>query len=543
MKVRNRELFYRDPAETEIPNLGVAKVKNPEGEAEWRTLEWELKSFVCEGEYERGLQRILDSFLTHLSQPEQPAVWVSGFYGSGKSHLVRVLEYVWRDVRLPSGKAARSLTALPEDIQRNLIELSNAGKRAGGLWSAGGTLGAGSSESVRLAFLSVVFDAAGLPTQYAPARFAIWLKQNNLFDAVRDEVHVSGRTLGHELNNMYVSPYLAEALLKLDAASVFTGSPGEVSKTLQAQYPPNVKDIGDEELLDTFEDVLKLQSNVDGRLPLTLVVLDEMQQYIGEDNSRALIVQNIVEGCSARFESQVMFVATGQSALTANPTLQKLTDRFTVQVPLSDTDVEAVVRQVILQKKADQIPALNSELERVSGEIDRHLGGTRIGAVAADKLDLVADYPLLPTRRRFWERALRAIDKAGKAGVLRTQLKIVHEATNKVADDPVGHVVGADFVYDQQSAGMLMSGVLLKEIDELVRSLRDGTDDGELKSRLCALIFLISQLPHGGVGDIGLRATAPFLADLLVEDLERDGAQLRKRVPRFSTSWLALVTS
>jgi hypothetical protein len=371
-----------------------------------------------------------------------------------------------------------------------------------------------------------------LPAQFAPARFAIWLKQSNLFDAVREEIRASGRTLGHELNNMYVSPYLAAALLKLDAASVFTGSAGEVSKTLQAQYPPNVVDISDDELLNTFEDVLALQTNVDGRLPLTLIVLDEMQQYIGEDSSRALTVQNIVEVCSARFESQVLFVATGQSALTANPTLQKLTDRFVVQVPLSDTDVEAVVRKVILQKKADQVSALKSKLEEVSGEIDRHLGGTRISAVAADKQDLVADYPLLPTRRRFWERALRAIDKAGKAGVLRTQLKIVHEATNKVADDGIGHVVGADFVYYQQSAGMLMSGVLLKEIDELVRGLRDGTDDGELKSRLCALIFLISQLPHSGVGDIGLRATAPFLADLLVEDLERDGAQLRKRTPQ-----------
>ena len=28
-------------------------------------------------------------------------VWVSGFYGSGKSHLVRVLEQLWRDLVLP----------------------------------------------------------------------------------------------------------------------------------------------------------------------------------------------------------------------------------------------------------------------------------------------------------------------------------------------------------------------------------------------------------------------------------------------------------
>jgi len=54
---------------------------------------------------------------------------------------------------------------------------------------------------------------------------------------------------------------------------------------------------------------------------------------------------------------------------------------------------------------------------------------------------------------------------------------------------------------------MLQSGVLLKEIDELIRGLEDGSDDGELKSRACALVFLISQFPSVGVGDTGVRAT------------------------------------
>ncbi len=144
----------------------------------------------------------------------------------------------------------------------------------------------------------------------------------------------------------------------------------------------------------------------------------------------------------------------------------------------------------------------------------------------------MADYPLLPTRRRFWERALRAIDKAGKAGVLRTQLKIVHEAARSVADEPLGTVIGGDFVFRSESASMLQSGVLLKEIDELIRGLDDGSADGELKSRIAALVFLISQLPHEGGSDTGVRATAPVIADLLVEDLALDGARLRREVPR-----------
>src|SRR5439155_23415587 len=98
-----------------------------------------------------------------------------------------------------------------------------------------------------------------------------------------------------------------------------------------------------------------------------------------------LTVQNIVEGCSARFQSQVLFVATGQSDLTATPTLQKLTDRFAVQVALSDKDVESVVRQVVLRKRPEHVPALKAALEAVSGEINRHLGGTQLAPKAADK--------------------------------------------------------------------------------------------------------------------------------------------------------------
>ncbi len=132
MTITNRELFYRDPTRTKIPNDGVAKVIHPETEQQWGVLEWELKSFVCDGEYARGLERILNSFLINLSQSQQPAVWVSGFYGSGKSHLVRVLEYLWRDTKMPGSEKARNLVTLPDEVQDHLTELSTAGKRLGG---------------------------------------------------------------------------------------------------------------------------------------------------------------------------------------------------------------------------------------------------------------------------------------------------------------------------------------------------------------------------------------------------------------------------
>ncbi|MYB75653.1 MAG: BREX system P-loop protein BrxC [Chloroflexi bacterium] len=525
--IKNREVFLNDPTTKSIPNLGVAKVINPETPAEWDVLRYELESFVCDGEYDAGLQRILWSFVDSLARPEQPAVWVSGFYGSGKSHLVRVLEYLWRDVELPDAARARALTQLPPDTRAQLIELSRLGAQQGGLWSAAGTLSAGAT-SIRLALLSIVFRSAGLPEQFPAARLVLWLKQEGCFDAVESAVTAGGRDINQELRNMWVSPALSEAVL--EAMPGLAGSAADVRALFREQYP-NVDDISDDDLRGTMREVLELKSERAGKLPLTLLVFDELQQFIAEDPVRTLQVQQVVEACVAQFGSHVLFVGTGQSALQATPQLSKLQGRFSVRVDLSDSDVEKVVREVVLRKSPDRVTDLEGVLDASSGEIDRHLVGTRIGPRTGDEQDLVSDYPLLPVRRRLWERVLRAVDSAGAAGQLRTQLRAVHEATREVADKPLGSVVRGDLLYWQLEAEMQQSAVLQRDMATTIRELDDGSEDGKLRSRLCALVFLIGQLPTEGPAATGVRATASNLSDLIVEDLVLGSDALRQRVP------------
>jgi len=526
---RNGELFVKDPRTTEIPNLGVAKVVEPAKPEEWAVLRWELGAFVCEGEYRIGLERILRSYLTHLDKPEQPAVWVSGFYGSGKSHLVRVLQHLWRDLGFPDGATARGLATLPDDTSALFRELSTAGRRGGGLWAAGGTLGAAAGDKIRLALLAILFRSANLPPQYAPAKFVIWLKQEGHYDVLKAKVEERDRIFERELSNLYVSPVLAESLLEVSPK--FAPSAAEALKTLREQFH-NPADISDEDLFRAIEDVLLLKSTAAGKLPCTVLVLDELQQFIGEDSVRTLQVQNTVEACASRFGSRLLFVATGQAALQATTQLSKLQGRFQVRVMLSDSDVQQVVRQVVLRKRPDRVGELKAKLERLSGEIDRHLLSTKIGASGADARDLVPDYPLLPVRRRFWERVLRAVDPAGTAGQLRTQLMIVHHANQEIADEPLGHVIPADAIYGQVKAGMLQSSVLLPDQAKSIDGQDDGTTEGPLRSRLCALAFLIGRLPTEGPAAAGVRATADVLADLLVEDLGEGSAALRERIPR-----------
>lgn len=212
--MKNRQLFQRDPTTFSIPNDGVTTVTFPETPEQWDVLRYELRAFVCEGQYYQGLERILKNYLTQLGQSKQPAVWVSGFYGSGKSHLVRVLEHYWRNLTLPDGTEARNLSTLPTDITELLRELTTAGKQRGGLWAAAGRL-SGGAESIRLNMLRVVLGSAGLPVEYAPARFVLWLKRKGLYDAVRAGVEQEGVPFAEELRNMYVSSLLANSLWRL----------------------------------------------------------------------------------------------------------------------------------------------------------------------------------------------------------------------------------------------------------------------------------------------------------------------------------------
>ena len=524
----NYEVFLKDPTTFTIPNEGVTKIFAPETEQHWQVLRYELASFVCEGEYHHGLERVLSAFMGHLGQAEQPAVWVSGFYGSGKSHFVRVLEYLWRDVELPDGARARSLVKLPGDVADLFKELTTAGKRAGGLWSAAGTLGASAGKSVRLALLAVALRSAGLPEKYPRARFVIWLRNNGYYQAVRSHVEAQGKSFDNELVNLYVSPHIANGLL--NAYPGFAASPAEARSLIKAQYP-DVDDISTEDLLRSLEDVLELQSSTPGRLPLTLLVFDELQQFLGEDPERTGDMQEAVQACSARFGSRLLFVATGQAALQAMPQLSKLQGRFTVRVTLEDKDVERVVRDVVLRKQPDKMPLLQAVLEQARSEIDRHLAGTGIAATANDKELEIADYPLLPTRRRFWEKVLRAIDPSGTGGQLRTQLRIVNEATREVASALLGTVLPADAIYDQQKANMLQSGVLRRDLATMIAQQDDNTPAGKLRSRLCATIFLIGKLETKGPGATGVRATPDMLADLLVTDLLAGSAGLRQQIP------------
>ncbi len=519
----NRHIYVKDPSKVKLVNEGVANVNDDATKKALDVLRYELETFVCDGQYAKGMEHILDTYLRNIDEVQQPAVWVSGFYGSGKSHLVKMLRALWIDARLNDGATARGVARLPQHIRDLLKELSIQGRRHGRLHAASGTLGAGASGSVRLALLRIIFKSVELPEQEPLARFVMWLRSEGIYDEVREAVVERGGDWEEELDNFLVAEVLREALVATKP-NLF-GSNATCGEILCHQFPSR-SDVSSDEMVKLIDQAL----TQDRKFPLTLIVLDEVQQFIDEDSQRSLDVQEAVEACCKKIGGRLLFVATGQTAVTGTANLKKLEGRFTVRVELSDADVDAVIRDVVLAKKPESIEEVRSVMETNIGEISRHLTGTTICHRQDDITYFPQDYPLLPSRRRFWEHALRVLDPTGTDSQLRNQLSLVHKVIQTNLDRPLGSVVPADYLYFDSADKLLQARVLPRKLHEKTMHWIRGTDDEQTLSRACGLVFLINKL-GGDNNEIGIQATTDTIADLMVEDLSQGSSSLRIRLP------------
>jgi hypothetical protein len=522
--MKNKELFTLNPKEVNLKNEGVAKIRTINEKEDLTIAEYELKTFVCEGEYHDGLKKMLDYYLQNFNSTEQPAFWVSGFYGSGKSHLVKMASYLWNDFKFPNGKTARGIKPLPQDIQDLFVEMDRKQKIQGKL-SIAGTLRDFPSKDIRYSFLQIFLNTLGLPQQYHHFKFVYWAKKEGFYDNMKALVESSGTSLESEIGNLFLSEPIAKAILKSKP-----GLAENVAKLLDliaAQFP-RVETIGREEFVKTIrEEILPLSFG--DKIPCTIIILDEMQQFIGQDNNLAFDVQLLAEDLCSRFDGKFLLVGTGQNALTDTPNLQKLMARFRVPVQLSNTDIQTVIRKTILDKKPSVVACLNTKLEASSGEIARNLEGTVFGYLTEDKNTLVADYPLLPSTRKFWYKVLQVIDVAGTSGQLRNQLRIIDDSLKSIAELEVGQVVPADFIFNQNQTQLIQAGLLLNDTSTMIQERKAKGGDSEIEARILSAVFLLDQVTSN-IPDTGLRSNEKVIADLLMDNLNTNSEAFRTKV-------------
>jgi hypothetical protein len=519
-----KELFTLNPEQVNLKNEGVAKVRTINETDDIAIVEHELRTFVCEGEYHDGLFKILYDYLANFGHSDRPAFWVSGFYGSGKSHLVKMLSYLWENFQFPGGQTARAIKPLPIDIQELFVELDRKQKLHGHL-TISGTLRDFPSQDIYYSFLQLLLHSLGLPKQYHHFKFIHWLKQENAYEEVKALVESKGKDFFKEVENLFVSSTLSKSILEI--LPEFAENEIKAKELFRAQFP-RVDNIGRHDLIRTMKEEI-FPMIFGEKIPCTLVVLDEVQQFIGQDNDRATSMQFLAEDLCSHFDSKLVLVATGQNALTDTTFLQKLMARFRIPIQLTDIDIQKVIRKTILEKKPSVVTGIDKKMEDSLGEISRNLEGTLFGYITDDRQTLVADYPLLPSTRKFWNKLLQMIDTAGTSGQLRNQLRLVDESLKAVARAPLGCVVPADSIFNQNQTQLIQSGRLLNDTNNLIQERKAKGGEAELEGRILSVVFLLQQITSI-IPDSGLKSKENTIADLLIENLNENSDAFRNKI-------------
>lgn len=516
----NKDVFHTDPAQYRLVNQGVATLRVPSPPGNEETLRGELSTFVCDGKYAEGLALMLESYVAGIGRGKSSGVWISGFYGSGKSHLAAMLSALWTNVVFRDGATAEGLVQdIPSSVKAALSELRTAAKRNGGLFAAGGSMPKSNADPATVA-LGFILRAAGLPGSVREAEIAFWLEDEGILSAVQEKLGTSFET---DIRTAMLSSRFAEAVLEAKPALGETEK--ELRSRLKDQFPATTT-IDISTLLRLTERALMLGRT---KMPLTLLVLDEVQQFVGSDSSQTLAVQSLAEALQDAFGGRILVVGTGQQALNDIPDLQKLLGRFPVTVALGDSDIDTVVRRTVLRKKPEAESQIRDMLSARAGEISRHLHGSRFAHTVEDDTSAVADWPLLPSRRKVWHAILADLDQQGLKGNLRGQLHSTLAAAQRYSNRPLGHAAAADFLYERVSDDAVKGNLISREINERIEKLRAGTDRDQIKARVLMLIYMLNRIA-GSAEHHGVRAKPDILADLMIEDLAGEPT-LRGMIP------------
>jgi hypothetical protein len=477
----NKDVLAHDPSSFTLADGGVAKVSFPPEPDQKAILREQLQTFVCDGAYAEALRRMLEAFNAAAGRrADVPAAWISGFYGSGKSLLAAMLGALWVNLKFDDGAIAEGLVPnMPSEVRAALRELRANGKRLGGLLVGGSTLGRGAQHPVK-AILDVVLSATGLPSggDLRPPLAALWLEEQGILGEVRAYL---GTDFDRAAREFLLDDSFATAALsaKPSLAPDVDNLMDRFGRQFEREPEPTVA-----LLVDTARKALMVGRN---EMPLTLILLDEVQQFIREDSDLSLTIQTIAEELCSKFRGRVFLVATGQSALGDVRYLEKLLTRFVVPVPLGSADINSVIRKTVLLKKDTAKPEVERMLELRSGEIDKHLQGSNLKHSAADRQFDVADWPMLASRRRFWERVLAELDRSGLGATLRGQLRISLDAVKRYGDRSLGVAVAGDFLFDTFAAEAMSRNLILREVSDRIALLRAEPGDGPLKARLLIL--------------------------------------------------------
>jgi len=513
---------------------GVVKAHQLDERSVWQ----ELDEFVITKELDKHFRTFLSAYLNVIDNPRDPAVtgkmgvWISGFFGSGKSHFLKVLSYLLENISHSyEGQTKQAVEFFEEkvddamlfgDVKRAVasntdVILFNIDSKADS--KAG-------REAILSVFLKVLNEMQGYDgdhphiahlerhldrqgklkefhTIYQDITGTQWTEERDAYEFNRDQVvEAFQKTLGQS---------------KESAEKWIDNADHNFSLTIE-----------------NFAGWVKEYLDSKGPNHRLVFLVDEIGQFIGQDGHLMLNLQTVTEDLGTLCDGRAWVVVTSQEEIdkiigelrtaTRND-FSKIQGRFQTRLSLSSANADEVIRKRILNKPDD----VSEELKTIfseKGDILRHQLTFRDCGMTlnpyTDKNDFAKNYPFAPYQFRLLQKIFEVIRRVGATGLHlakgeRSLLDAFQSAAQSVALKDVGVLVPLYEFYPS------IESFLDTTVKRTVEQASENPSLEPFDIKLLQVLFLIRYVEE-------VKGNVDNLVTLCIDEIDADRLALRKKI-------------
>lgn len=420
----------------------------------------ELEEYVATQRIVDSFEEIVEAYQERIDNPtEDVNIWVSGFFGSGKSSFAKVLGYLLGNPTVHGKSAAERFFAHTTAPRLKQMLESSVYTRAStlpvfiDLLSARNVKNEG--ESVVLPLYRALLERLDYSTNLQLADLEIALESDGLLERFEQLFEETFSKSWRSRRDVALAKNEASRILHEIDPKTYP-SPDSFAKT------PFDRELTAQSFADRAIELLGRRGGGASRI---LFIVDEAGQYMARWVNRVGDLQGVAEAFQAR-KGPLWMLATSQErledivdSLEGNRTeLGRIKDRFFLKVDLLPSDIEEVVTSRVLDKSSGGQTGVREVFAKHRNKLNSHVklaSGTR-GADLAEE-PVVRLYPLVPYQVRLLIDAVSTRRAAGgnsgmMGGANRTLIRLAQQLlidpSVGIRDADVGRLVTLDQAYD-----------------------------------------------------------------------------------------------
>jgi len=490
------------------------------------SLRVEMEEYVLTNEIEKRLE----SFLEAYNNPTGAnGVWVSGFFGSGKSHLLKMLALLMEnrkidglpalDMFLPKcGDNAILKGALKKAVSiPSQSILFNIDQRAD-------VISKTQMDALLAVFVKVFDEMCGYyGKQGHIAQFERDLDSRGLFGKFQEAYEaLAGKSWPKGREQVLLEgPNVSRAYAEATGEAISLDIIGQY----RSQYKVSIEDFAE-----------RIWSYLEKRNPhfrLNFFV-DEVGQYIAENVKLMTNLQTIAESLATRCRGRAWLIVTAQEDMGTvlgdmsqrqAHDFSKIQARFKNRMKLTSQDVDEVIQKRLLQKNDEAVSSLSALYKEKSSSFKTlfdFADGSHSYRNFQDQAHFINCYPFIPYQFALFQSAIQGLSQhnafEGKHSSVgeRSMLGVFQQVAMHIRDFPVGRLATFDLMFEGIRA------TLKSQTQKAILQAEKNLDD-DFAVRLLKSLFLVKYIKE-------FKPTVRNLGILMLESFEQDLPALKKRV-------------